>query len=85
MATFDLTARKKKKIRRQRLQRVLEIFSTICMVLNIILLIIAAASVAFSYATNGEVPSIFTSALATKQFFALVLGLWVCSSLGDLF
>ena len=85
MATFDLTVRKKKEIRKQRLHRVLGVFSAICMVLNLILLSIAVASIAFSYATNGEVPSIFTSELATKQFFALVLGLWVCSNLDELF
>lgn len=85
MQVFDLTARKKKTIRKRRMLKLLEILCTICMVLNIMIVSIAVASLILNYITHGEVPSVFTSRLATKQLFTIVLGLWICSSLKDLF
>lgn len=85
MAVIDLTARKKKEFRKRKVQRVLSVLSTICSILNFILVGIAVTSVIFSYVTDGEVSSIFTSELASKQFVAIVTGLFVGSCLSEIF
>lgn len=85
MAVIDLTERRRTEIRKRKIHKVLSVFSTMCSVLNLILVGIALASVIFSYVTNGEVPSIFTSELASKQFIAIVLGLFIGSYLDEIF
>lgn len=85
MVVIDLTERRKREIRKRKVHRVLSVFSVICSILNFTLVGIAVASVIFSYVTNGEVPSIFTSELASKQFIVIVLGLFVGSYLDEIF